>query len=449
MLASILNRDYNSICVDRLVVMENNKPVLYTHPDDIQRLAPTQYQALLKPRQHHFDNMPEEWISIYSPLDHVKPDIYTDLDAPPTFTEWQRAINKCSPSSAAGMSGISYRHIKKLHPDVHEQLRIWAGQIFRSGIIPTDWKTSQLFPIPKSTDWHFQLNNTRPILLLECLRKLVIRVLNERLANILTTHDVLKGPNFAGLPGGNTRTPIHILHNIFEHTRETGTECWAVFQDMSRAFDSIGMIPLTMALRRIKLPEITIRLLLNMFQNRKTRIITAYGLSDVLIAADGIDQGEVISPLIWQIFYDPLLCRIAQDPSLGYTMNVKWPTGNLNTHKIYSMRSAGLTYADDTVWLGYSRSNAQRILDISSGFFHLNDIDINGFKSFLLVINLPKSIPREESFVVIGRQPTKVYPTPKQEPVRYLGVWFTSSASQSHQSRLQKMKSRPLLQLSQ
>ena len=50
MLASILNRDYNSIRVDRLVVMENNKPVLYTHPDDIQRLAPTQYQALLKPR---------------------------------------------------------------------------------------------------------------------------------------------------------------------------------------------------------------------------------------------------------------------------------------------------------------------------------------------------------------------------------------------------------------
>src|SRR2546423_9589899 len=208
MLASILNRDYNSIRVDRLVVMENNKPVLYTHPDDIQRLAPTQYQALLKPRQHHFDNMPEEWISIYSPLNHVKPDIYTDLDAPPTFTEWQRAINKCSPSSAAGMSGISYRHIKKLHPDVHEQLRIWAGQIFRSGIIPTDWKTSQLFPIPKSTDWHFQLNNTRPILLLECLRKLIIRVLNERLANIMVKHDILKGPNFAGLPRGNTRTPI-------------------------------------------------------------------------------------------------------------------------------------------------------------------------------------------------------------------------------------------------
>ena|SRR5205823_5035273 len=95
-----------------------------------------------------------------------------------------------------------------------DQLRLWAGQIFKTGIIPTDWKTSQLFPIPKPSDWHYQLNNTRPILLLECLRKLIIRVLNERLANIMIKHDVLKGPNFAGLPGGNTQNFSVTLANI-------------------------------------------------------------------------------------------------------------------------------------------------------------------------------------------------------------------------------------------
>jgi len=96
MLASLLNRDFKSIRVDRLVVIENNKPVLYTHPDDIQRLAPLQYQALLQPRQHNFANIPEQWIPIYSSLDRINPDIYKDLTDPPTLDEWQRALNKCS-----------------------------------------------------------------------------------------------------------------------------------------------------------------------------------------------------------------------------------------------------------------------------------------------------------------------------------------------------------------
>ena len=438
MLASILNRDRNSIHLDRLVVMENSKPVLYTHPDDIKRLAPLQYKAILTPRQHQFDSISDEWKIIYDPIHTINPSIYSDLTSPPSAEEWANAIAKCSPSSAAGLSGISYRHIKKLHPDVHENLRTFAGQIFATGIIPTEWKTSQLFPIPKPSDWNFQLNNTRPILLLECLRKLIIRILNSRLANIMITHDVLKGPNFAGLPGGSTKTPIHVLHNIFEHARETKSECWAVFQDMSRAFDSIGMVPLRRALERIKIPELTITLLLNLFKNRKTRIITAYGLSDVLTAADGIDQGEVISPLIWRIFYDPLLCRITQDNTLGYKMSVQWPTGNLTTTTTHSLRTAGLAYADDTIWIGSSRPNAQRIVDISRGFFNLNDIDINGYKSYLMVINLPKSLPRDESYLIIGKDRTKIYPAAKNEPIRYLGVWFTTSSSQKHQHNIVK-----------
>jgi len=103
-----------------------------------------------------------------------------------------------------------------------------------------------------------------------------------------------------------------------------------------------------------------------------------------------------ISPLLWRIFYDPLLCRIAEDESLSYTMSVNWPTGNLRTSTTYSLYTAGLIYADDTVWIGHSHS---RIINISKEFFNINDLDINGYKSFVLVINLPKSTSREESYI--------------------------------------------------
>ena len=83
------------------------------------------------------------------------------------------------------------------------------------------------------------------------------------------------------------------------------------------------------------------------------KVITKYGLSDELQAMDGIDQGEVISPLIWLIFYDPLLCRIMDDASLGYTMSVKWPTDLYGNNITYQARiSSALAFFDNTSWLG-------------------------------------------------------------------------------------------------
>src|SRR2546429_9756829 len=133
-------------------------------------------------------------------------------------------------------------------------------------------------------------------------------------------------------------------------------------QDMSKAFDSVGMVPLTFALKRIKLPQLAIDFFINLFKDHKMRIITSFGLSDEFTAKDGIDQGEVCSPLIWRIFYDPLLCRIQQDTSLGYTTSVNWPDTEPNKIRVISSRIVRLAFADDTLWIGHNRHNLQPLV---------------------------------------------------------------------------------------
>ena len=158
----------------------------------------------------------------------------------------------------------------------------------------------------------------------------------------------MRGPNFGGLPGGHTKTPIHILHNIIEDAKANKKPVWIAFQDMAKAFDSIRMVPLRHALTRIRLLPIAVEFIINLFIHRKMKIITQYGLSDELQAQDGIDQGEVISPLVWRIFYDPLLCRIIDDDSLGYTMSVDWPSVPAGAFQTYATRVAALAFFDDT-----------------------------------------------------------------------------------------------------
>ena len=130
---------------------------------------------------------------------------------------------------------------------------------------------------------------------------------------------------------------------------------------------------------------------------------------------------EVISPLIWRIFYDPFLCRIMDDPQLGYNMNINWPSnlhGNTYSH---STRISALAFFDDTAWIGSSQPSLQQTINISNGFFNLNDININGDKSEVIAVNA-KLQQQTSDGIVMGIDQHTVKPAANNQLIRYLDV---------------------------
>ena len=140
--------------------------------------------------------------------------------------------------------------------------------------------------------------NIRLIILLEAFRKTVVRVINKRLSQILVKHNVLEGPNYAGLLGNSISSPIHIMNNLLEDVRQKNKEIWILFQDMKKAFDSVSLKMMEKALERIKVPNLLIKFLLNLYNKRKIKVYTEYGLTKEFEAEDGLDQGEVVSPFM-------------------------------------------------------------------------------------------------------------------------------------------------------
>src|SRR3954462_5943942 len=117
----------------------------------------------------------------------------------------------------------------------NEMLRLIICGFLQLSSVPTRWNFAYIYPIPKPKPWQFDLNNTRPITLLECPRKAFTKLLNARLAAIFTQHDILKGYNFAGLPFKSTFDPIHIINHVKQDALFNNWELWILLQDMSKA----------------------------------------------------------------------------------------------------------------------------------------------------------------------------------------------------------------------
>ncbi|EXX73805.1 hypothetical protein RirG_057060 [Rhizophagus irregularis DAOM 197198w] len=103
-----------------------------------------------------------------------------------------------------------------------------------------------------------------------------------------------------------------IIHQ-HKHDSTDDQELWIVSQDISKAFDSMDLNMLKLALERLHIPALLVRFILNLFTRRNNKIITCHGDTAAYRVRVGIDQGEIISPLLWVIYLDPLLTVLNQE----------------------------------------------------------------------------------------------------------------------------------------
>ncbi|GBB91695.1 hypothetical protein RclHR1_19050006 [Rhizophagus clarus] len=167
----------------------------------------------------------------------------------------------------------------------------------------------------------------------------------------------------------------------------------------------------------------------NLFKDRTNQVITAYGKTTAYDVLTGIDQGEIISPILWCIYYDPLLAEI-NNQNLGYTVSCN------NIQQIPQLNSAvikqhvlALAFMDDTQWITDKKDKLELMLSIADSFYRLNDIQINKDKSELMMRT--KMYKRRYSHIYnnkidiqFGRESISIKVKYPHEPTRILGVYF-------------------------
>src|SRR3990170_3469599 len=178
---------------------------------------------------------------------------------------------------------------------------------------------------------------------------------------------------------------------------------------------------LRLAMFRLKIPLSFVTLICSLFQQRKNHIITPQGLCSPYNVMIGIDQGEIISPLLWIIYYDPLFCKLKNMESQFAISNTHLtsidPKETIHTQLLINL----LAYLDDTTMIGFSHTNLKEILTIADSFYRLNNIKNNKHKSTLITNN--PSIT-QSTLIRYGNEDIDIKITLPSESVRFLGIWF-------------------------
>ncbi|GET67069.1 reverse transcriptase family protein [Rhizophagus irregularis DAOM 181602=DAOM 197198] len=216
-LSRLFHSTRRRITLDRVFIDHPTQPKLLTDPHDIDNAVINHFQNSVPIKSTppiNISALPERWSSAYRPMDDVDSSIYNSLLDPPTLDEWLSTVSSMPNDKAPGPSMITYEMLKHLGPNTSALILILVQSCLRTADIPDLWRQAMVFPIPKPHEWKCQLKNTRPITLLEVIRKSLVKLFYNRLASILASNEVLRGGNFAGLPGGSCRDPIVVLESI-------------------------------------------------------------------------------------------------------------------------------------------------------------------------------------------------------------------------------------------
>ena len=204
-------------------------------------------------------------------------------------------------------------------------------------------------------------------------KQVVHRILNNRLQTYVKENKILADEQLGFISGNRTSDAHIILHNIIQkYCHKEGKRIYSCFIDFSKAFDNISRKILFEKLKFYGITGNFYNVLKNMYCNDTIKIKLGDHLSDTIYPNQGVRQGCILSPLLFNIYLANLPGRLStaiDGPKIG--------DKNLNS----------IIWADDLVILSESEEGLNKKLHELALFAEENVLTINSEKTKAMIFN--------------------------------------------------------------
>jgi len=302
------------------------------------------------------------------PNGNTKFDQIEPMQMKKTFTaiEVENAIRKLKNNKSAGSDLIHAEQLKHGPKILYSCIANIYNNIAKTGKFPSEIKKGILIPLHKNGKEKGKIENLRPIILLNMIRKILAIIMITRIYDKIDAE--IPVTQTAYRPGRSTTENVFTFKVLTEKAICTSNyEINILLLDMSKAFDSINRDILIEDLAGI-LDEDELHILKILIEDVSLQVRNGKTLGESFTTNIGVPQGDCLSPVLFTLYLANALKK--QNSTLNFEGDHEtYACVNIDSEKLlpihlqdhnYDTKTNKIKmfdqqYADDISWIGNSK----------------------------------------------------------------------------------------------